>query len=459
MHAADSETNGQHTVCFQCVYELGKIYCNENGVQLKGTTGLHIVHTIIWLMAASHVHSILKVYSSTSYSPPASQYTIAASFFLTRSSSPDCKVISVATGTKCLPTARLPSTGEAVHDSHAEVLARRGAIRWFLEEIGRCHDGTTKVRDSDMKSNTAYQTDWICQSSQHGRYKLRDDVQIHLYVSTVPCGDASTRLLACMQDEEMATLKDSMVIPSLNPNAASRGRDDYSRLGVLRTKPGRADSPPTLCMSCSDKIASWNVLGFQGALAARFFEPLYLSTVVIGEVPLDMQDTVKDDCERAFWKRLEPIRDLPPGYILHTPAIQFTSHAFTHSRIAVGGAPSIGGSCNESLCWIADSEKPHEVLINGLKRGVPPKHRFRDKSRPQVSKVSLFQIYMQTLICLRLPTTSPTSTYFHVKQSITEYQAARQALVEEGCPFSGWRISGERWESFDVNGEGRTTTL
>lgn len=111
-----------------------------------------------------------------------------------------------------------------------------------------------------------------------------------------------------MQDEEMATLKDSMVIPSLNPNAASRGRDDYSRLGVLRTKPGRADSPPTLCMSCSDKIASWNVLGFQGALAARFFEPLYLSTVVIGEVPLDMQDTVKDDCERAFWKRLEPIR-------------------------------------------------------------------------------------------------------------------------------------------------------
>lgn len=138
---------------------------------------------------ASHVSSILQIYSSLSFSPPASQYTIAASFFLTHSSSPDCKVISIATGTKCLPTTRLPLRGEAVHDSHAEVLARRGAIRWFLEEIGRCHQSTPNVTinatGSDVKS---YQSDWICQSSRHGpNYELRDGVQIHLYMSTVPC--------------------------------------------------------------------------------------------------------------------------------------------------------------------------------------------------------------------------------------------------------------------------------
>jgi tRNA-specific adenosine deaminase 1 len=130
---------------------------------------------------ASHVHAILQVYSSTSFSPPACQYTIAASFFLT--SPNDCKVISVATGTKCLPTARLPSRGEAIHDSHAEVLARRGAIRWFLEEIGRCSDGF----DLHVSSNKSYQSDWICQSAHCAQYVLRDGVQIHLYVSTVPC--------------------------------------------------------------------------------------------------------------------------------------------------------------------------------------------------------------------------------------------------------------------------------
>lgn len=112
------------------------------------------------------------------------------------------------------------------------------------------------------------------------------------------------RFLASVQDEDMAILKDSTVHPTLNPTEASRGRDNYSRLGVLRTKPGRADSPPTLCMSCSDKIASWNVLGFQGTLASRFLKPLYLSVVIIGEIPADMQQIVREDCERAFWRRI-----------------------------------------------------------------------------------------------------------------------------------------------------------
>lgn len=68
-------------------------------------------------------------------------------------------------------------------------------------------------------------------------------------------GDASMRFLASSQDPVMAALKDSAQPVALHPGAASRGRNNYSLYGALRTKPGRADSPSTLCMSCSDKLA------------------------------------------------------------------------------------------------------------------------------------------------------------------------------------------------------------
>jgi tRNA-specific adenosine deaminase 1 len=124
------------------------------------------------------VLKIINVYSSFSYVPQHSQWTILASFFLVRHNdelSSEIKIISLATGTKCLPVQRLSSRGEVVHDSHAEVLARRCALRWFLEEICRIH--------SQEGCGTS---SWIIRGS-NGKYSLQEGVKLNLYISTVPC--------------------------------------------------------------------------------------------------------------------------------------------------------------------------------------------------------------------------------------------------------------------------------
>ena len=116
---------------------------------------------------------VLGLYSSLAFTPPPGQFTVLASLVL--ASTTTLKVISLATGSKCLPAVRLPDQGDALHDSHAETLARRAAIRWFFEEIARsiAGEGSQWIEVGDDK-----------------RYYLKSGVRIHMYISTPPCTDS-----------------------------------------------------------------------------------------------------------------------------------------------------------------------------------------------------------------------------------------------------------------------------
>ena len=94
-------------------------------------------------------------------------------------------------------------------------------------------------------------------------------------------------------------------------------------------------------MSCSDKIARWNVVGVQGALLAHFIEPIYLASVVLGSL------FHPSHLVRAIGGRIGPTaQGLPPPFRLHTPLLAATSSPEVRQP---GKAPnySINWTCGE----------------------------------------------------------------------------------------------------------------
>jgi len=133
---------------------------------------------------------------------------------------------------------------------------------------------------------------------------------------------------------------------TLAPAAVHRGRASYSTFSILRTKPGRADSPPTTSHSCSDKLALWALVGLQGALLARAgMRRVPLEVLAVGGFERDGEDEagvarrerIRDECVRAVggrvesWARRIGLSEDEYG----VPQVEFAPRAFEGAREVV----------------------------------------------------------------------------------------------------------------------------
>lgn len=209
---------------------------------------------------ADHVARLVQKKFAELTNDLTSQYArrkVLAGMVMTRDDNVEnAKLLCVSAGTKCINGEHLSDQGKSVNDFHAEILTRRCTLRYFYSQL-----------EMLTSSDQAVVEQSIFETANVG-YRIKDGVKFHLYISTAPCGDSRIFSPHARQEDENEG-------GDRHPNRKARGQlrtkiesgegtiPVKSTVGV-QTWDGVIQGERLLTMSCSDKIARWNLLGIQG---------------------------------------------------------------------------------------------------------------------------------------------------------------------------------------------------
>ena len=122
-------------------------------------------------------------------------------------------------------------------------------------------DELIAIQSSLTKDNVYFILEPYTSSSNNRGFKLKRNVEIAFYCSQAPCGDASMKCLAennlknfqtetpSISEADESNNHDRKRLKFFQP-ILGRGRQDFSQLGICRSKPGRGDAISTQSMSC-----------------------------------------------------------------------------------------------------------------------------------------------------------------------------------------------------------------
>ncbi|XP_047598595.1 double-stranded RNA-specific editase B2 [Lutra lutra] len=311
------------------------------------------------------------------------------------------QVIVLSSGTKCISGEHISDQGLVVNDCHAETVARRALLHFLYAQL-ELH--LSKRREDSEHS--------IFERSKGGGYRLRDNVLFHLYVSTSPCGDARLH-----SPYEITTDLNSSkhVVRKLRGHLRTKIESGEGTVPVrgpsaVQTWDGVLLGEQLVTMSCTDKIARWNVLGLQGALLCHFIEPVYLHSIIVGS----LRHT--GHLSRVMSHRTEDVGQLPTSYRHNRPLLSGVSHA---------AARQPGKSPHFSVNWVMGNADVEVIDGTTGRRSCGGSSRLCK----HVFSVRWARLYGK--LSTRIPSHGDTpSMYCEAKRGACTYQSVKQQLFK-----------------------------
>ncbi|XP_075477528.1 tRNA-specific adenosine deaminase TAD1-like isoform X3 [Primulina tabacum] len=357
--------------------------------------------------------------------PQGREVTVLAAFLLSTATQ-ELQVVALGTGTKCVGHKRRSLNGDVVNDSHAEVIARRSLLRFFYSEIHRL----TKIYSNYEYNNrsTELQNDDITNSVFHlnsdvlgrGKFKLKPCWKLHLYVSQLPCGDASlnSQLFTCLNN---GSLKVSEV--------------------------------QCIASECSDgTMEAWSRrYNFVRALLSSFLEPIYISSITVGISHFDSENVlVVNRLRRSLHERIVPLtKKLMSPFQVNEPLLWVAPvppEEFQHSETALETL-----TCGYSVCW--NKCGLHEVLLGttGRKQGTSAKGALYPSTESSLCKKRLLELFVSLEREIISECFISEVTYHELKERVGEYQATSKAF-KASPHFRNWILKPKDFEAFCYEG-------